>query len=128
MIKKIKQKKYLILLFIVTVIFICYISFYHNKKDYTSNFFSLDTLVNIKTSENYTSDLKDKITHYNSMLDNYNQNSTLYKLNLKKELHCPKDLIEVITNTNELNEIYGYDVDISSGALTKLWSIEYIEK
>lgn len=128
MIKKIKQKKYLILFFIVTVIFVLYFSFYHNKKDYTSNFFSLDTLVNIKLSENYTSDLKDKITHYNDLFDNYNQNSTLYKLNLKKELECPKDLIEIINNTNRLSDIYGYDVDISSGALTKLWSIEYIDE
>ena len=95
--------------------------FYHNRHNYTSTFFSLDTVVTVKSDKNITEPIKNEITHLDTVFDCYNGNSEVSELNRKKSMICSPELIGFISQTEELCRTFGYGVDISAGNLTKLW-------
>lgn len=107
----------------VLILIICALLylFYHNNSDYTSTFFSLDTIVSMRMSDDCIKQTKDKISKYNDLYDIYSENSQIHKLNLQKELLCSDELTDIINKTKALNEVYGNKTDISSGNLNILW-------
>ncbi len=100
------------------------LTFYlHSKqqKDYSETFFSLDTVVSLKMSENITEQTKEKIKSFDNVFDMYSESSELYQLNQLKELECSNELTDIIDKTLKLNSLYGRRLDISSGNLNALW-------
>lgn len=109
---------------IMIIIFVCTLPFlfYHNKSDYTSTFFSLDTIVSIKTDSNIADTLKSEIQKFDTIYDIYSENSEIYKLNEKKQLVCSNELTDMIKKTILAQSIYGNRLDITIGNVTKLWN------
>lgn len=122
-IKKLLSAALIITLIITALLFL----FYHNKSDYTSVFFSLDTVVSVSLSEDFTDEVRETVDDLSEMFDNYDENSEISLLNQKKKLTCSKELSELIRQTENLRRLYGKSVNISTGRLTKLWN-ESLEK
>ena len=95
--------------------------FYHNRHDYTSTFFSMDTVVSVKSDKNITEQIKTEITALDEILDCCSETSEISELNKKKEKICSSELTDFILQSEELSRTYGYGVDISAGELTGLW-------
>ena len=95
--------------------------FYHNRHNYTSTFFSLDTVVTVKSDKNITEPIKNEIIHLDTVFGCYSGNSEVSELNRKKRMICSPELADFISQTEELCRTCGYGVDISAGNLTKLW-------
>jgi len=89
--------------------------------DFSESFFALDTIVSVKMSEDLKKQTKDEILRYNDIFDMYSETSELYELNRQKKLACSEPLQDIISRTLDLNGIYGYDLDITSGNLSLLW-------
>ncbi len=102
---------------VLTLLFI----FYHNKHNYTSTFFSMDTVVSLDLSSDLTEQTRKIITDFSEKCDCMNENSELSMLNKKTDMICSHELSEAIENTLALNSKYGSKVDISSGKLNLLW-------
>ncbi len=90
-------------------------------KDYSDTFFSLDTIVSLKMSENITQQTKEKIKSFDGIFDMYSEQSELYQLNQNRTLDCSYFLTDIINKTIRLNSLYGRRLDISSGKLNALW-------
>ena len=119
-IKTIKKRRtafFLVSIVCVTLLFI----FYHNKPNYTSTFFSMDTAVSLDLSSDLTQQTKKIIMDFSEKCDCMNEKSELSALNQKKDMICSKELSEAIRDTIVLNQKYGASVDISSGKLNLLW-------
>ena len=125
--KKIKKILSAALFFTLLILTLLYL-FYHNKQDYTSVFFSHDTVVSIRASENITEKIKQKITYLSSITDNFDTSSDIYKLNEKKEAECSSDIRDMILDTEKLRTQYGNSVDIFAGNLSMLWHNSLAEK
>lgn len=108
---------FLVIIAAVTLLFI----FYHNKHNYTSTFFSMDTAVSLDMSSNFTGQTKKIIMDFSEKCDCMNENSELSALNQNKDMICSRELSEAIENTIALNRKFGAKVDISSGKLNLLW-------
>ncbi|MCQ2464995.1 MAG: FAD:protein FMN transferase [Oscillospiraceae bacterium] len=118
--KKIRKKALISIMILILVSGLLYL-FYHNKSDYTSTFFSLDTLVSVRSSENNCDEIKKIITDISGKFDIYSEDSELSLLNSSKSAQCSDELTELLKESERLNSIYGYGVDISSGNLIRLW-------
>ncbi len=113
--------KFIAVPFLISIICALLYLFYHNNHDYTSTFFSLDTVVSMRMSDDCIKQTKDKISEYNNLYDVYSENSQIHKLNLQKELLCSDELTDIVKKTTDFNELYGNNTDISSGNLNILW-------
>ena len=92
------------------------------EKNYTDTFFSLDTIVSLRMSEDIIDQTKEKIKSFDNIFDMYSENSELYRLNHDKTLDCSSPLTDIISKSVRLNSIYGRRLDISSGNLSALWN------
>ncbi len=119
-IKTIKKNITAFFLVCITVIALLFI-FYHNKRNYTSTFFSMDTAVSLDLSSDLTGQTKKIITDFSEKCDCMNEKSELSLLNQKMDMTVSPELSEAIENTIALNKKFGSEVDISSGKLNLLW-------
>ena len=95
--------------------------FYHNKPDYTSTFFELDTIVSVRSDTDCREEIKVLVKKLSSVLDNYDENSEISSLNSSGKMICSDDLTDFLKNVESLNSKFGYSTDISSGNLNRLW-------
>lgn len=95
--------------------------FYHNKSVYTSAFFSLDTMVTVRSGDNCTDEIKKIVTDLSDIFDCYSSDSEISRLNSAGKLECSCELTEFLEETEKLNSEYGYGTDITSGNLIRLW-------
>lgn len=118
--KTIRKFTTLSLIILLTVTGLLYL-FYHNKSDYTSVFFALDTIVSVRSDISCNDEIKERINELSAVFDNYSSDSEITELNNNKNLVCSDELTEFINEVLKLNERYGYTADISAGYLSTLW-------
>lgn len=129
--KKIKLKKnQLIFIIACIVLVICGIAglFFHfitnsgNGAMSKEVFTAMDTNVVIKTNGEMNSEYKEKILELHNLLDFYNKNSEIYKLNENKTATLSRETKDVILKAKELELLYP-ECDITCGGLIDLWDI-----
>ncbi|MDO5560275.1 MAG: FAD:protein FMN transferase [Oscillospiraceae bacterium] len=99
-------------------------TFYHKHNNYTSTFFSLDTVVCIQSDSNIINESKTEIQRINNIFDIYSPSSDAYILNKNKTLNQCPDIISAVKQTFALNDNFGPAVDITSGKINLLWHNE----
>lgn len=116
-IRKIISASAIILILISGLLYL----FYHNNTDYTSTFFSLDTVVSVRSDTRCTEEIKNRITAMSEIFDCFSSGSEISELNRKKEMECSDELTGFVNDILSLNEKYSFSVDISAGNLSMLW-------
>lgn len=117
------KKMALPLIGIILLICVFLISAYLNRSDkyITDNFFSMDTAVSIALSDDFKADFRNSVNDLSDKFDRYNKDSEIYSLNQKHSSALSDDTAGLISETLELNDKFGYDVNILSGNLSELW-------
>lgn len=119
--------KYFIIsaIFILFIIVISILYKVNSTQSYSSTMFSMDTIVSIETNGlDLTTQVQSKIEELNSIFDRHSTDTQLYTLNTNKTLDNPSAYLnDLVTKTLDLNNRFGYNVDITSGALVDTWNI-----
>ena len=104
----------------VAAVLIFVFSLLHVDKTVTNRFFSMDTSVRLTASEKNANTYIDLIKKLDKTLSAYNSSSEISLLNNEKKL---SDITaELLKKAVKLNKAYP-QVDIASGALTRLWNV-----
>lgn len=85
----------------------------------------MDTIVSIETNGmDLTKEIQSKVEELNNIFDRHSVDTQLYILNKDKTLDNPSAYLhDLLIQTLELNKRFGYNVDITSGALVDTWNI-----
>ena len=113
-----------IFIFILLIVSILY-NKKGNPKPYSSVFYSMDTVISVETyGLDLTKEIQSKVEELNQIFDRHSEGTQMYSLNQNKILENPSIFLnDLVTKTLELNQKFGYNVDITSGMLIDTWNI-----
>lgn len=106
----------------VAAVLIFVFSLLHVDKTVTNRFFSMDTSVRLTASEDNINTYINVIKKLDKTLSAYNSSSEISLLNNEKKLTVSDITAELLKKAVKLNKDYP-QVDIASGALTRLWNV-----
>lgn len=120
----IKSKSIIIaLIFVVIVLISLLYNRKSNQKLLQKTFFSMDTIVTIETKNQVDMDnIQSKIEELNNIFDRHSNGTDLNNLNVNKSVESGT-IKDLIVETSKLNDMYGYDLNITSGNLVDTWNI-----
>ena len=110
----------LALLIVIASAVILYI-FYHNEENYTRTFFSMDTTITLKLSDDLIDSSVSEVNRLDRIFDAQSKEGEAFCLNNERSLECSADMAGLINALAPLNERFSTSVDVSCGALTSLW-------
>lgn len=120
----IKSKPIIIaLIFVVIVLISLLYNGKSNRELLQKTFFSMDTIVTIETKNQVDMDnIQTKIEELNNIFDRHSNGTDLNNLNVNRFVKS-STIKDLIVETSKLNDIYGYDLNITSGNLVDAWNI-----
>ncbi len=117
------KKLFAVVIFIALPAFLIYI-FYSANRDVivTKQFFSMDTAVRLSAGEGKIDTYINVIKKLDKALSAYDNNSEIYKLNENGRLIVSDQTAELFNSAKKLSQRYP-QINITAGALTKLWNV-----
>lgn len=104
------------------VIFIVAKRFGTQEYKYKKDFFSMDTVVSVRSQSDIAEEIADIFSQYSLLLDKNNENSDTYMLNKSSSI-LSSQLSTAISDILSLNNRYSTLTDITVGRLTTLWDV-----
>lgn len=118
-----KKRLLIVILFALLIIVMIYRFFICNENSMTTKqIFSMDTSVKLTIDGDEPDDYIKIIRSLDKRFSSYNSESEISKLNANGEAKLSEETIAIITKAVKLHEKYP-QVDITAGALTKLWNV-----
>ena len=106
---------------------VCAVSFFRDRPPrgdiLEQSLFVMDTYCEISVQEGSAASVSQLLYDLDDALDSFDTDSDIAKLNCGKPLDRDSSAGDVIAKSLALQTQYGNSVDITSGALTKLWGI-----
>lgn len=121
---ELKIKNPVVLAVVGVIAVVCVIVFIFTKNDKTTRdiFYAMDTTVTVKLWGDKNSGYRELVKELSELLDCYDSDSEIYRLNQNKSVKLSSYTKEVLLKSRELCEDYP-QCDITAGELIDLWNI-----